>query len=122
MSFLIAIAGEENDIVLFSVVRSNEEDKLGFMNTTNRICVALSRARLGFYVFGNFDMVARISEFWRGILLEVEKKEMLGRDLALVCVNHQTKSLARSAMDFEQKCPDGKHDLTVYPFSMPREN
>jgi len=37
--------GEENDIVLLSLVRSNDENKIGFLNTENRICVALSRAK-----------------------------------------------------------------------------
>lgn len=37
--------GEENDIILLSLVRSNEENKIGFLRTDNRICVALSRAK-----------------------------------------------------------------------------
>ena len=38
--------GEENDIILLSLVRSNS--KIGFLEEPNRICVALSRARQGF--------------------------------------------------------------------------
>lgn len=45
--------GEENEIILLSLVRSNKNDSIGFLKTTNRICVALSRARLGLYIFGN---------------------------------------------------------------------
>ncbi len=37
--------GEENDIILLSLVRSNDENKIGFLRTDNRICVALSRAK-----------------------------------------------------------------------------
>lgn len=37
--------GEENDIIILSLVRSNEENKIGFLRTDNRICVALSRAK-----------------------------------------------------------------------------
>lgn len=37
--------GEENDIILLSLVRSNEENKIGFLKSDNRICVALSRAK-----------------------------------------------------------------------------
>lgn len=37
--------GEENDIILLSLVRSNKENKIGFLRTDNRICVALSRAK-----------------------------------------------------------------------------
>lgn len=37
--------GEENDIILLSLVRSNPEGKMGFLNVSNRVCVALSRAK-----------------------------------------------------------------------------
>ena len=45
--------GEENDIVILSLVRSNNRDNIGFLKISNRVCVALSRARLGMYIFGN---------------------------------------------------------------------
>ena len=41
--------GEENDIVLLSLTRSTHDGKIGFLDITNRVCVALSRAKLGFY-------------------------------------------------------------------------
>ena len=34
--------GEENDIILLSLVRSNDKGKVGFLKIENRICVALS--------------------------------------------------------------------------------
>jgi len=37
--------GEENDIILLSLVRSNDEQKIGFVGIDNRICVSLSRAK-----------------------------------------------------------------------------
>lgn len=46
--------GEENDIIILSLVRSNKEGKVGFLRTDNRVCVALSRAKIGLYAFGNF--------------------------------------------------------------------
>ena len=39
--------GEENDIILLSLVRSNKEQQIGFLAEDNRICVSLSRARKG---------------------------------------------------------------------------
>ncbi|GKZ23008.1 hypothetical protein AbraIFM66951_001238 [Aspergillus brasiliensis] len=44
--------GEEDEIVILSLVRSSESD-IGFLSIANRVCVALSRARRGFYMFGN---------------------------------------------------------------------
>ncbi|KAJ5035137.1 uncharacterized protein L3040_008396 [Drepanopeziza brunnea f. sp. 'multigermtubi'] len=45
--------GEENDIILLSLVRSNQEWNIGFLENKNRLVVALSRARRGLYLFGN---------------------------------------------------------------------
>ena len=47
--------GEENDIIILSLVRSNDrgERGLGFLKIANRMCVALSRAKNGLVIFGN---------------------------------------------------------------------
>ncbi|CDW91038.1 UNKNOWN [Stylonychia lemnae] len=45
--------GEENDIVILSLVRSNAKNNIGYLKVSNRVCVALSRAKQGFYMFGN---------------------------------------------------------------------
>ncbi len=39
--------GEENDIILLSLVRSNKTKQIGFLAEDNRICVSLSRAKMG---------------------------------------------------------------------------
>ena len=59
--------GEENDIILLSLVRSNEEQSIGFLKESNRICVALSRARLGLYCIGNFRLLSSQSKLWKEI-------------------------------------------------------
>ena len=43
--------GEENDIVILSLVRSNKQNNIGFLRIPNRICVALSRAKKGILLF-----------------------------------------------------------------------
>ena len=49
--------GEENEIIILSLVRSNNnENKIGFLSIHNRVCVALSRARRGLYCIGNFEV------------------------------------------------------------------
>lgn len=40
--------GEENKIILLSLVRSNIRNNIGFLKVSNRVCVALSRAKEGF--------------------------------------------------------------------------
>ena len=37
--------GEENDIIILSLVRSNSNNSIGFLKTSNRVCVGLSRAK-----------------------------------------------------------------------------
>ncbi|KAL2024260.1 hypothetical protein VTK56DRAFT_9416 [Thermocarpiscus australiensis] len=52
--------GEENDVVLLSLVRSPQPDRsyaVGFLEDERRAVVAISRARRGFYVFGNVENV-----------------------------------------------------------------
>lgn len=51
--------GEENEIIILSLVRSNKEGRIGFLDIKNRCCVALSRARIGFYIIGNLDFICK---------------------------------------------------------------
>ena len=52
VSILDNYQGEENDIIILSLVRSNLDDKAGFVKSDNRVCVAISRAKTGFYILG----------------------------------------------------------------------
>jgi len=45
--------GEENDIIILSLVRNNPKSNIGFLKISNRVNVALSRARWGLFIFGN---------------------------------------------------------------------
>lgn len=38
--------GEESDVIILSLVRSNDQGNIGFLSVANRVCVALSRAKL----------------------------------------------------------------------------
>ena len=49
--------GQENDIILLSLVRSKEDGKFGFVGIENRVCVSLSRAKQGLCVIGNFCLI-----------------------------------------------------------------
>ena len=100
--------GEENDIVLLSLVRSNAERNIGFLNSSNRICVSLSRAKMGFYIIGNFSMLrGRDDTMWPKILIDMEQKQCVGHALPLYCQNHpKIVTLIETAEDFS-KCPEG---------------
>ena len=102
--------GEENDIVLLSMVRSNDIGKLGFLDKENRVCVALSRARKGLYVIGNFEMMrthAKKTKLWSNVIKKLELDECYGAEFPLFCQNHPERQIrAKRAEDFEN-CPDG---------------
>jgi tetratricopeptide (TPR) repeat protein len=99
--------GEECDIVLLSLVRSNTEEKAGFVKIANRVCVALSRARNGMYVVGNFEMIRKCSDLWETVCAKVESRDQLGAQLCLECSNHpQSSSLVSKAEDFAHS-PNG---------------
>ncbi|XP_020631230.1 NFX1-type zinc finger-containing protein 1-like, partial [Orbicella faveolata] len=95
--------GEENDIILLSLVRSS---KIGFLKESNRICVALSRARQGFYCIGNFSLLKSQCILWKEICDDLETKNAIGQILTLVCKRHSNVNQARDWRDI-QKFPLG---------------
>ncbi|XP_039590839.1 NFX1-type zinc finger-containing protein 1 [Polypterus senegalus] len=98
--------GEENDIILLSLVRSNQDGKVGFLKIANRICVALSRAKMGLYCIGNMKLFGKI-QLWSNILHTLRENKHIGHSLILCCQNHpDTRSLVSSAKDFQQ-VPEG---------------
>ncbi|XP_040978958.1 LOW QUALITY PROTEIN: NFX1-type zinc finger-containing protein 1-like [Aquila chrysaetos chrysaetos] len=101
--------GEESDIVLLSLVRSNPEGRIGFLGDRHRICVAFSRARKGFYCIGDLEGIARGAggRLWAEILAALKSKGLVGDGLALTCQNHpEVTATVRDASDFRQS-PEG---------------
>lgn len=80
--------GEENDIIILSLVRSNEDENIGFLRIENRICVALSRAKQGFYMIGNMQNLQGKSKLWSGISKMLESNGQIGPDFCLKCDIH----------------------------------
>ncbi|KAH0045210.1 P-loop containing nucleoside triphosphate hydrolase protein, partial [Aureobasidium melanogenum] len=61
--------GEENDIIILSLVRNNFLREVGFLKVANRVCVALSRARQGFVMFGNANLMEEAGgEEWKQVV------------------------------------------------------
>ncbi|KAL9958948.1 hypothetical protein ACROYT_G036026 [Oculina patagonica] len=99
--------GEESDIVLLSLVRSNKDEKVGFISVVNRACVALSRAKKGFYCIGNFALLSKHSDIWSKIVGDLEASGSIGNALPLVCQTHRVEMRAETAEDFSKKAPEG---------------
>ena len=94
--------GEENTIIIFSVVRSNIENNIGYCRVDNRVCVALSRAKHGFYIIGNSQCLVNArsdTNLWKKVLETF--KDNRGPSLPLSCQNHpQTITLVSKYSDF----------------------
>jgi len=84
--------GEENGVVLLSLVRSNNRQNIGFLSIENRVCVALSRSQRGFYIFGNAVNLCRASMLWWAVVQIMAKNpRRVGFALPLTCANHDRK-------------------------------
>ncbi|KGO70841.1 hypothetical protein PEX1_046850 [Penicillium expansum] len=95
--------GEENDIVLLSLVRSNDHRGIGFLAQDNRVCVALSRAKYGLYIFGNAQCVSKHSDFWyavTNVMSENHQDLRIGRALPLYCARHNQETLIENLKDW----------------------
>lgn len=100
--------GEENDIIIISMVRSNNEGDIGFLQTPNRVNVALSRAKKALYCVGNFDCLTKGSKLWQQIIEKVKAEEAYGDALMICCQKHtETKIKITKPMDFEQTLERG---------------
>ena len=122
--------GEENDIVILSLVRNNYPRNIGFLKSENRVCVALSRAQRGFYIFGNAEMLSRADALWWAVIQAMGKDPCrVGFKLPLTCTNHRNTVHVEDGLKFivltggcelscEEKLPCG-HDcaLKCHPFT-----
>jgi len=99
--------GEENKIVMLSLVRSNTEGKIGFLATDNRVCVALSRAQHGFYCIGNMNLMSSNSKKWKALLEDMKLRNSIGTALSLTCGLHPENDIQVSEPEHFNKRPDG---------------
>ena len=108
--------GEENEIILLSLVRSQEittnekreiRKLIGFLAIDNRICVSLSRARKGFFCIGNLTLMRAANDLWSQILDEMDQMGCVGESLSLACQNHpKTITRVSNLSDFK-RAPNG---------------
>ncbi|XP_046687838.1 NFX1-type zinc finger-containing protein 1-like [Homalodisca vitripennis] len=80
--------GQENKIIILSLVRSNNKRNVGFLKMENRVCVALSRARDGFYIIGNMKLLASNTDIWWEVERSLLKHNAIGNSLSLHCQYH----------------------------------
>jgi hypothetical protein len=99
--------GEEAKIVIISLVRSNERQNVGFLKTTNRINVLLSRAQHGMYLIGNSDTYSSV-DMWQKVIAMLRANDSVGKSLALCCPRHpDTDAEVQQPDDFHKLSPEG---------------
>ncbi|OOF93584.1 hypothetical protein ASPCADRAFT_517135 [Aspergillus carbonarius ITEM 5010] len=99
--------GEEAKVVVISLVRSNTQRRCGFLRTSNRINVLLSRAKHGMYIIGNSATSGGV-EMWQKVVDILKSNGNFGTHLELQCPRHLESPIAVSEPDhFTQYSPGG---------------
>lgn len=102
--------GEESDIVVASLTRSNDHHDIGFMSSPQRLNVLLSGARNALILIGNaitFLDARKGKELWREFISLLKGGSYIYDGFPVKCERHQDRiSVLRCPKDFDQ-CPDG---------------
>ncbi len=105
--------GEESDIIIISLVRSNASGNIGFLKEKQRVNVLLSRARYGLFIIGNSKTLKRSKQgatVWTPILKSLDEQGSLLNGFPIKCELHpddNTSTLITKPTDFDRNCPNG---------------
>ncbi|KAL5335223.1 AAA domain-containing protein [Aspergillus crustosus] len=103
--------GEESDIVIATLTRSNKNGDIGFMAAPQRLNVLLSRARDVLIMLGSsktFISSHKGKEVWRPFIDQLQTSGHLYDGLPVKCQQHpQRLATLRTADDFDNLYPDG---------------
>jgi len=101
--------GEESDIVIASLTRSNADNDIGFMMAPERLNVLLSRARNGLILLGNSSTFMKSKKggaLWQEFFTRIQGHVYDGFPVKCERHSHRTAILS-SEVQFERHCPDG---------------
>ncbi|KAG7444044.1 P-loop containing nucleoside triphosphate hydrolase protein [Guyanagaster necrorhizus] len=103
--------GEESDIVVVSLTRSNPDNDIGFMCAPERLNVLLSRARNALIMIGNSDTFTNAKkgkELWRKLFDLLKGQGHIYDGLPVRCEQHPDRTaLLSTELQFDTLCPDG---------------
>jgi hypothetical protein len=103
--------GEERDIVISSLTRSNDRGDVGFMAAPERLNVLLSRARNALIVIGNFKTFlasrkAKVS--WQPLFDLLNERGHVYDGFPIKCERHPNRmAILQEPGEFDTECPDG---------------
>ncbi|KAL0932639.1 AAA family ATPase [Colletotrichum truncatum] len=106
--------GEESDVVIASMTRSNKKGDIGFMKAPERLNVMCSRARECLIMIGNMETFMRSPQgrqVWEPFFKLLKEKDYLHDGVAVICQKHPEKNaILKNPGDFDVRCPDGGCD------------
>jgi len=106
--------GEESDIVVGSLTRSNSRGDIGFLSSPERLNVLISRARDGIVLIGNADTFLNArkgKEIWSEFLGMLREGHHIYDGFPVRCERHSKKeSTLTNPGDFDKFCPEGGCD------------
>lgn len=103
--------GEESDIVIVSLTRSNDRGDIGFLSARERLVVLMSRARNGIIIFGNMHTFLKSKkgkEFWTQYFEHLQENQWMYDGVPVRCERHpEFKISLKTPEDFDLYCPEG---------------
>jgi hypothetical protein len=103
--------GEEADVVIISLVRSNNHGQVGFLKEPERVNVLLSRARHGMIIVGNantLSMSRKASHVWQPILDYLRAQDCIVSGIPAFCQLHPPDIVhLKTADEFKTLRPNG---------------
>lgn len=103
--------GEESEVVVVSLTRSNPNGDIGFMISPERLNVLLSRARRALIIIGNpatFMASRKGGELWKTFFNLLAETNSIFEGLPVYCQQHEDRKIVlETPADFEKFCPDG---------------
>lgn len=113
--------GEESEIVITTLTRSNKNHDIGFMFSPERLNVLLSRARIGLIMIGNADTFTKSrkgGEIWTKLINMLRVNGHIYEGLPVKCVRHPDRTaMIKDPKQFDVECPDGgcQEPWSVFP-------
>ncbi|KAE8414807.1 P-loop containing nucleoside triphosphate hydrolase protein [Aspergillus pseudocaelatus] len=103
--------GEECEIVVSTLTRSNTKGDIGFMAAPQRLNVLLSRARNILIMVGNVNTFVNSRkgrDVWVPFVNSLKEKGHLYDGLPVKCEQHPTRTaIVKTIEQFDTECPDG---------------
>ena len=104
--------GEENDIIIVSLVRSNPEHQIGFLKEPERLTVLLTRSKQGLVLIGNANCLRYSTnkngaKLWNRLLTNMEVKNLVFDGLPAICASHKRENLLKTKQDFTTLAQNG---------------